>query len=168
MSSTSTKFALFCCLAPIYIAPLSLAQERATTIRGSFTETHTLLQCDCNPIMWTRNFVITLSGKNNIREEWDGRNNNNLRTTDQHQSDLGAARGSAIWRVAGPNRLEKTVVFKQHIQKMTITTAGNQCTLDVRFALKPGFTDMYVPRTDTGEMSHFTLPRTTQTSCEIF
>ena len=52
--------------------------------------------------------------------------------------------------------------------KMTITTAGNQCTLEVRFTLKPGFTDMYVPRADTGEMSHFTLPRTTQTSCEIF
>jgi len=55
------------------------------------------------------------------------------------------------------------VNFKQHIQKMTITTAGNQCTLDVMFSLKPGFKDMYVPRADNGEWAHFTLPRTTQT-----
>ncbi|HEY1452588.1 MAG TPA: hypothetical protein VGF57_03915 [Roseiarcus sp.] len=168
MSSKSTKFALLYSLATLLVAAPSLAQEKATTIRGSFTETHTMLECDCNPITWTQNFVITLSGKNHIREEWDGRNNNNLKTSSQHESDLGAARGSAIWRVAGPNRLEKTVVFSQHIQKMTITTAGNQCTLDVRFALKPGFANMYVPRADTHEMAHFTLPRTMQTSCEIF
>ena len=137
--------ALLCCLAAILVAPPLLAQDKVTTIRGSFAETHTLLECDCNPITWTQNFVVTLSGKNHIREQWDGRNNNNLTTTVQHESDLGAARGSAIWRVAGPNRLEKTVVFRQHVQKMTIVTAGNQCTLDVRFTLKPGFTDMYVP-----------------------
>jgi hypothetical protein len=168
MPLMSTKVALLCFLASILVALPCLAQDKATTIRGSFTETHTMLECDCNPLIWTQNFIITLSGKNHIREEWDGRNNNNLRTTSQHESDLGTARGSAIWRVAGPNRLEKTVVFRQHIQKMTITTAGNKCTLDVGFALKSGFTDMYVPRADTGEMAHFTLPRTTQTSCEIF
>jgi hypothetical protein len=154
--------------ATLLVAPPSLAQDKATTVRGSYTETHTRLECDCNPTIWTQNFVITLSGKNHIREDWDSRNNNNLTRTAQHESDLGQARGSAIWRVAGPNRLEKTVAFRQHIQKMTITTAGNQCTLDVRFTLKPGFTDMYVPRADTGEWAHFTLPRTTQTSCEIF
>ncbi len=168
MSSTSTQFALLYSLSTLLVAPPSLAQDKATTIRGSFTETHTMLECDCNPLIWTQSFVVTLSGKNHIHEDWDGRNNNNLRTSGQHESDLGEARGSAIWRVAGPNRLEKTVTFRQHIQKMTITTAGNQCTLDVRFTLKPGFTDMYVPRADTGEMTHFTLPRTLQTSCEIF
>ena len=72
---------------------------------------------------------------------------------------------------SGASRAEqarKNRSFKQHIQKMTVTTAGNQCTLDVRFSLKPGFTDMYVPRADNGEWAHFTLPRTTQTACEIF
>ena len=168
MSSMSSKSAMFCWLGAIFVAPPCLAQDKVTTIRGSFTETHTRLECDCNPTTWTQNFVITLSGKNHIREQWDGRNNNNVTTSAQHESDLGEARGSAIWRVAGPNRLERTVVFKQHVQKMTITTAGAQCTLDVRFSLKPGFTDMYVPRADNGEWAHFTLPRTTQTSCEIF
>jgi hypothetical protein len=168
MSSMPANFVLLFCLATTLVAAPSDAQDKVTTIRGSFTETHTLLECDCNPIIWTQNFVITLSGKNHIREQWDGRNSNNLTSSAQHSSDLGEARGSAVWRVAGPSRLEKTVTYRQHIQKMTITTAGNQCTLDVRFTLKTGFTDMYVPRADTGEMAHFTLPRTTQTSCEIF
>jgi hypothetical protein len=168
MLSMSTRSALFCGLGAIVVASPCLAQDKVTTIRGSFTETHTRLECDCNPTTWTQNFVITLSGKNHIREQWDGRNNNNVTTSAQHESDLGEARGSAIWRVVGPNRLERTVSFKQHIQKMTITTAGAQCTLYVRFSLKPGFTDMYVPRADNGEWAHFTLPRTTQTTCEIF
>ena len=168
MSSTSIKFAPLCSLATLLVASPSIAQNKVTTIRGAFTETHTRLECDCNPVVWTQNFVITLSGKNHIREQWDGRNNNNLTRSAQHESDLGEARGSAIWRVAGPNKLERTVVFRQHIQRMTITTAGSQCTLDVRFTLKPGFADMYVPRADTGEWTHFSLPRTLQTSCEIF
>jgi hypothetical protein len=155
-------------LAIALIAATSLADDKVTTIRGQFSETHTRLGCDCDPTIWTRNFVITLSGKNHVNEQWDGRNNYNLTRTEHHESDLGEARGSAIWRVVGPNRLEKTVVFTQHIQNMIITTAGGQCRLDVTFSLKPGFKDMYVPRADNGEWAHFTLPRTTQTSCEIF
>ena len=78
----SAKPALLCGLATRFLlAPPCVAQDKVTTIRGQFTETHTRLECDCNPITWTRNFVITLAGKGHVREEWDGRNNNNLTTT---------------------------------------------------------------------------------------
>ena len=94
MSSFSIK-SLSCGLAAVLLAPPCLAQDKVTTIRGQFTETHTRLECDCNPTTWTQNFVITLSGKNHVREEWDGRNNNNLTRTAEHESNLGEARGSA-------------------------------------------------------------------------
>ena len=131
-----------------------------TTISGQFTETHTKLDCDCNPVVWTQNFTITLSGKNHVHEEWSGHNNRNVTKTGQHDSDLREARGSAIWHVVGPDRIEKVVSFKQHVLKLTMIT-------DVSYNLKPGFTDMYVPRADDGEWTHFSLPRVLQSSCEI-
>jgi hypothetical protein len=167
MSRSIARPATFSMRAEVLLTVTCLAQDKSTTITGQFTETHTKLECDCNPTVWTRNFTITLSGKNHVHEEWNGRNNNNLSQSAQHDSDLGEARGSAIWRVVGPNRIEKVVSFKQHVETLTVITSGHNCVLKVVYSLKPGFTDMYVPRADTGEWTHFTLPRVVQSSCEI-
>jgi hypothetical protein len=167
MSPSTMKLVILLMFAAVPLTTICLAQDKVTTIKGQFTETNTMLECDCNPLVWTQNFVITISGKNHIHEEWSGHNNNNLVKTGQHDSDLGEARGSAVWHVVGPNKMEKVVTFKQHIQRLVVTTQRNNCSLDVVFSLKSGFSDMYAPRADNGEWTHFTLPRVIQTSCEI-
>ena len=147
---------------------LSCGQARAdTSIRGHFTERHYRMEGEGGAIVWDWDFTLTLSGKNSIHEQWSGHNQKNLQRTNTHDYSLGESAGSVEWRVLGANRLQKTVNFKQHTLTLTITTSGKECHLDVAFRLKPGFKDMYAPRADTGEWTHFSLPQTIQTSCTI-
>jgi hypothetical protein len=119
----------------------------ATVIQGQYVEEHTLVGCACRPVVWTHDFTLTLSGQNNIHEEWRGHNNRNPNLQGGKQLDfvLGSASGRAAWHVLGPHSLRKFVTFQQHTLSLQITIREKACDLDVRFALRPSFDDMYVP-----------------------
>jgi len=138
-----------------------------TVIKGHYTEQHSLMEGDSGPVTWTWEFTITLSGKGAIHEEWSGRNNHNLQKSNNGDYTLGETAGSVAWHVLGANTLQKSINFRQHTLTFTIRTSGKACHLDAVFRLKPGFTDMYTPRADNGEWTHFSLPKTLEAECEI-
>ena len=67
----------------------------------------------------------------------------------------------------GANRLERTSDRRQHQLVLVVTTHGNSCELQVEYRLKPGFSDVYAKRLDTGGWAHFSLPKVLDKSCQI-
>ena len=142
------------------------APQGATTIQGHYSQVTYWTEGDGRPILWDWSFTLRLSGANAVHEEWSGHNQYNVQRSRSRDSALGAAVGNGPWRVLGPSGLQKTVNFRQHILRITVTTQGRDCRLNVEFRLKPGFTDIYVPRAN-GEWSHFSLPQLREASCTI-
>jgi len=159
----------FLCAAVLVAGSAGTAHPQAsatTVIHGHFVEEHYLMEGEAPRIEWTWEFTLSLSGKGAIHEEWSGQNSH-LQKSSTHDYTLGSAAGSVTWHVLGSNKLQKTVNFRQHTQTLTIVTNGKECHLDVAFRLKPGYSDMFAPRADTGEWTHFSLPKTLESSCTI-
>jgi hypothetical protein len=148
-------------------SPSEAQEQNVTTIHGHYSEVHYWMEGDRPPIVWNWDFTLQLSGKNTVREEWSGHNQRNLQRARNRESALGETTGAVSWRVLGPNRLQKTINFRQHTMRLTIATNNKDCQLDVEFRLKPGFSDIYVQRADNGEWAHFSLPKTREASCTI-
>jgi hypothetical protein len=156
----------------VLIASAAGAQTQSnptTVIHGQYRESHILMNSDnYKPIVWTNDFTVTLSGRNSIHEEWHGVNQRNIETSNSGDLVLGSTAGSVTWRVIGPATIRKIVEYRQHTMVLTINTSADKtCKLDVEFKLKPGFTDMLMPRADNHELSHFTLPKLMDASCSI-
>ena len=139
----------------------------ATVIHGHYVEQHYFMEGQHAPVAWTWEFTLDLSGKGAIHEEWSGRNNRNREKSDSQQYVLGEQAGGVAWHVLGPNKLQKTVNFRQHTMTLTIATSGAECHLDVTFRLKPGFNDILLPRGGKGKFTNFSLPKTLESSCTI-
>ena len=139
----------------------------ATVVHGHYVEQHYFIEGQHRPVSWTWEFTLDLSGKRAIHEEWRGRNNRDRQKSDKQEYTLGEQAGGVAWHVEGPNALRKTVNFRQHTMTLTITTRGAQCRLDVMFRLKPGFADILLPRGGKGRSTHFSLPKTLESSCAI-
>jgi hypothetical protein len=168
-------FALFCVLrlpcAAIFVAASAVAAHSEgngpTVVHGRYVEQHYFMEGQHRPVAWTWEFTLNLSGKSAIHEEWSGHNNRDRQKSNSQEYTLGEQAGGVAWRVLGSNQLQKTVNFRQHTMILTITTSGAQCHLDVTFRLKPGFTDILLPRGGKGELTHFSLPKTLESSCAI-
>jgi hypothetical protein len=158
-------FAAALCTPSGLAADAQEATGRTTVIHGHFSEEHYRIEGNGTPIVWDWDFTLQLSGKNTVHEEWQGHNQKNLQRSANREGALGE--GAVSWRVLGPNRLEKTVQFRQHTRKLTIEINNKECRLNVEFRLKPGFSDMLMPRADNGEWTHFSLPKTRESSCTI-
>jgi hypothetical protein len=166
----AVKVALFVallCAPGVLAADAQEATGRTTVIRGHFSEVHYMMEGDSPAIIWDWDFTLQLSGRNAIHEEWKGHNQNSLQRSASREGALGAVEGAVSWRVLDPNRLQKTIQFRQHTQKFTIEINNKECRLNVEFRLKPGFSDMFTPRADNGEWTHFSLPKTRESSCTI-
>ena len=138
-----------------------------TVIHGQYVEQHYFMEGQRPPVVWSWDFTLTLSGKGAVHEEWSGHNTRNLQKSNTQEYTLGEQAGAVAWHVLGANKLQKTVNFKQHTMTLMIATSGATCHLDVTFRLKPGFSDIILPRADTGELTNFSLPKTLETSCSI-
>jgi hypothetical protein len=157
-------FEILLCVLGLHAAD---AQERTTMIHGHYSEVKYWMEGDGPRIIWDWDFTLELSGKNAIHEEWKGHNQASLQRSVSREGALGEVQGAVSWRVLGPNRLQKTIQFRQHTQKLTIEINNKECRLNVEFRLKPGFSDIFVPRADNGQWEHFTLPKTQEASCTI-
>jgi len=162
----SSVFADFA-LAAFLLGAAWPAFAATTVIDAAYTETHQRLGCNCAPVTWTRRVHITLSGRNSVHEQWTQTSSRNQSRSVEHDRELGKSAGRATWRVAGPNRLERTLNYPQHLTIMVITTRGDRCDLKVEYRLKPGFSDILGKSALTHEWTHFSLPQVTQESCQI-
>lgn len=111
---------------------------------------------------------VTLSGKSDIKESAT-RQAGPMSDSRAITAVLGqrGTDGNTAWKVAGPDRLERTVEGPQSIMKMSITTSGQTCKLDVNFELKSGFKEYMFKQIRNGQMGYFTQPKITSTTCTI-
>ena len=87
----------------------------------------------------TEQLNITLSGKNNVREDIHSFNGKGEGSW-SHDRNL----GGGVWRVVASNKLEKVENLKQSVKTTVITTSGNSCTAEYTHKLLPGYSEYYI------------------------
>lgn len=161
---------LFAPIAGVAIAALSSSAVLADTqIHAEYGATYDRIRPDpFRGINLRHSFDVTLSGTNDVKETGT-RQAGPMSDSQQNRSVLGqrATDGNTAWKVAGPDRLERTVDGPQSVMKMVITTSGNSCKLDVNFELKSGFKEFMFKQIRNGQMGYFTQPKITSTTCTI-
>lgn len=80
---------------------------------------------------------------------------------------VGAKLGDGQWDVVGKNELRRTFDQPQSTLVLTVTTRDKACSVDVKFALKSGFTEYKFRRITDGTMAFFTEPKIESTRCSI-
>jgi hypothetical protein len=155
--------------------------EQSTVIRGEFVEVHDFLSDDNAPasprtasVEWSHGFTMTLSGKNQVAEKWNG---NRLRIgskpsplTSQDQSNgmTGQNAGHIVWHILEKNKLQRIYKGQHFLMIMDIeVSAGKECHVEVKYLKQTGFVSVVMKRIDTGTMANFSLPRVESASCTI-
>ena len=108
------------------------------------------------------NFEVNLGATGSISED---QKRSAGRFSDGYQRK--AKLGDGQWQVIGENQLRRILNAPQSTLTMIITTTGNTCKLDVKYALKPGFTEYKFPRITDQSWAFFTEPNITATRCSI-
>jgi hypothetical protein len=161
------RLLLFCALS-VGSCASSQAENGVRTMDTHFQEVHHRVDNFDHPIVWDHHLTVILSGKNNIHETWDSHNNNSLQTSRASESTFGYEGKAYVWHVLGANKLARFQEFLQHTMTIIISMRpDNSCSLQVIYKLKPGYSDMYMPRADNHVMTHYTLPKLLSTSCAI-
>jgi hypothetical protein len=140
-----------------------------TKIHAEFTADYDRIRPDpYRGIHLNNSLEVTLSGIGNVDEKNTRQtgpvsdNQAGLKILGQKSSD-----GGSSWRVAAPDRLERTVDQPQSVTTMTITVSGSACKFDVQFKLKPNFNEFMFKQVRNGQMGYFTEPKVASTSCSI-
>jgi len=152
---------------------LPLATPAAAQVRAEFAIS--LLYSEISPrnlpnTPATQRYTVRLSGANQVSEERNvkaGRfshDQQQLRVLGQTGND-GGAKGA--WRVAGPNRLQRTRDLPQSIEIITLQVQGQSCTVSLETRLKPGFQDYKYIALSTKKYHTYSKPVVTGTTCTI-
>ena len=141
---------------------LKVAPAEAANITLTYTIVHDRIRPDPQQnVSVTNRFQVSLGQAGSVSENL-GRSSGTSSDTIKRGMRLGDG-----WRVQGENRLQRTVQLPQSTVVLTVTTTGNSCSLDVKYALKPGFSEYLYRRVQDGKMTYFSEPRVTATSCSI-
>ena len=143
-------------------------------IHITFVETHDRKPPDERiGITQSHSVEATLGANGRISENFevtmaDRRGRGRFAGSGSHETKLGDTDGNVTWRVKGPHRLLRVAQGPSLFVYTNIDVQNdNTCSATVDYRLKPGHTDMYGPRRDTGEMAHFTLPTVLSVECSI-
>lgn len=157
-------------------SPAATARDgKETQITINFTETHDRLDPDPRPGI-TRAVTIeaTLSGNGQVHEnnsDFVGggrRHRANGMRQGENDEKLGDTATKVVWRVDGPHKLQRLLVGKQFIMVAEVEVGdGASCSVDIKYLLQKGYTDVVMKRRDNGEMAKFSLPRVLNSSCSI-
>jgi hypothetical protein len=80
----------------------------------------------------------------------------------------GAKLGGGSWTVISEKELQRTFDQAQSTLVITITLIDDKsCKMDVKWTLKPGFSEYKFRRITDGTMALFTEPKLQSTSCKI-
>jgi hypothetical protein len=155
--------------------------EKQTVIQVQIDEMHDRLGPEpLRDVEWVEKFTITLTGNNKVIESQkntplgsaegavSARRAAELAQTSQRDGALGQKDAKVVWQVLGPRRLRRIATGVQFIVMFDIEIdQGDNCHIDAKYLLQRGFDDVVMTRADTGELTHFTLPRVVSASCSI-
>ena len=150
---------------------------KETQITINFVETHDRLDPDPRPGI-TRSATIeaTLSGNGQIHEnnadyiKGNAKRNKPGNGMRQGENDekLGDTATRVVWRVDGPHKLQRLLVGKQFIMVAEIEVVQDaSCSVEIKYLLQKGYTDVVMRRRDNGELAKFSLPKVLNSSCSI-
>jgi hypothetical protein len=142
-----------------------------TVIQIDFVETHDRLTPDERPgIAAQHQIVATLSGSrvsenNQLVINW---RRGSLVRQGQNRETLGDSSARAVWHVLGPHSLRRIFAGKQYLMMTDIEISGrNVCSVQIKYLLQKGYSDIINRRADNGELAHFSLPRVVSAQCSI-
>ena len=141
---------------------------RETHISIVFSETHDRLPPDAKEgIVAQHEIIATLSPDNSVREQVTSRAASVVRSNGTNEL-LGDETGAVVWRVLGPNKLRRIVPHRQFLVLTEIEISRNSsCSVEVRYLLQRGYTDVIMRRGDNSQPWHFTLPKVLSAECSI-
>ena len=144
-----------------------------TVIQIDFVETHDRLTPDERPgIAAQHQIVATLSGsrvsENNQTLVGGRRRRGLLIVQGQNNEALGDNSARAVWHVLGPHSLRRIFAGKQYLMMTDVEIAGeNACSVQIKYLLQKGYSDIINKRADNGELARFSLPKLISAQCSI-
>jgi hypothetical protein len=144
-----------------------------TVIQIDFVETHDRLAPDERPgITAQHQIVATLRGsrvsENNQTVIAGRRRRGSLVTQGQNNEALGDNSARAVWHVLGPHSLRRIFAGKQYLMMTDIDISGEKaCSVQIKYLLQKGYSDIINKRADNGELAHFSLPKLVSAQCSI-
>jgi hypothetical protein len=147
------------------------ASTSDTVIQIDFVETHDRLTPDERPgIAAQHQIVATLSGSRVSENNQTVINmrRGSLVRQGQNSETLGDNSARAVWHVRGPHSLRRIFAGKQYLMMTDIEiSAGNACSVQIKYLLQKGYSDIINRRADNGEPAHFSLPKVVSAQCSI-
>jgi hypothetical protein len=143
-----------------------------TVIQIEFVETHDRLPPDERPgIVAQHQIVATLSGNRvseNNQTVINRRRRGSLVRQGQNNEALGDNSARAVWHVLGPHSLRRIFVGKQYLMMIDVEISSDKaCSVQIKYLLQEGYSDIITTRADNGELAHFTLPKPVSAQCSI-
>jgi len=139
-----------------------LAQQGATKIHVVFQNYYERVRPGYAAGLVTEDMTVILSGKNSVQEIYNARNPLGSQSWNWEH-----VLGSGQWRVAGPNKLVKTVRRSQSVRTDVIEVHGSTCTATARFELLPGFSEYEIYSIGLHAPAFFRQARMESSTCEI-
>ena len=139
-----------------------LAEQGATKIHVVFQNYYERVRPGYAAGTTTEDMTVILSGKNSVQEIYNARN-----PLGSQSWNWGHVLGSGQWRVAGPNKLVKTVRRSQSVRTDVIEVHGSTCTATARFELLPGFSEYEIYSIGLHAPAFFRQARMESSTCEI-
>jgi hypothetical protein len=142
-----------------------------TVIQIDFVETHDRLTPDERPgIVAQHQIVATFSG-NRVSEDNQtviNKRRGALIRQGKNSEALGDNSARAVWHVLGPHSLRRVFVGKQYLTMTDVEVSGDKaCSVQIKFFLQKGYSDIITTRADNGELAHFSLPKLVSEECSI-
>jgi hypothetical protein len=152
-------------------APPRAGSTGDTVIQIDFVETHDRLTPDeRHGIAAQHQIVATLSGSqvSESNQTVINRRRGSLVRQGQNSEALGDNSARAVWHVLGPHSLRRIFAGKQYLMVTDIEiSGGNACSVQIKYLLQQGYSDIINRRADNGELAHFSLPKVASAQCSI-
>jgi hypothetical protein len=146
------------------LASFALGQSAiaATKIKIGYSYSNERIRPNPQPIHVSNSFDITLSEGGGVSEEINRRGG---KATDRFKA--GTKLGQGQWNVISANQLRRTINQPQSTLVVNVTTSGNSCNADIKWILKPGFTEYKFKQIRDQSWGFFTAPKLSSVTCTI-
>ena len=138
------------------------AQQGATKIHVVFQNYYERVRPGYAAGIVNEEMTVILSGKNTVQEAYTSSNNQ----ASQSWNTNGAL-GGGRWRVAGPNRLVRTLRWSQSVRTDVIEVNGSTCKASAKFELLPGFSEYEIYSITLHGPAFYRQARMEGSTCEI-
>ena len=145
----------------------STAQQGATKIHVVFQNYYERVRPGYAAGTANEEMTLILSGKNTVTEVYTSRVYTSSTNQASQSWNTDHTLGAGPWRVAGPNRLVKTLRRSQSVQTYVIEVNGSTCKASARFELLPGFSGYELYSVILQSPAYFRQARMESSTCEI-